>query len=139
DSDASDSDEAVDLYSFMGDEGFSDPSVAEGNRSYSPEELAEQQKEAENKNQDSEVSASEEVNSEEAQEDQPENISEENVNQVSDGNIEDQTEAGENMEENFVDKEVPEENQDEELFVDAAEGGVNNEVLEDDDVVPSPF
>ncbi len=139
DSDASDSDEAVDLYSFMGDEGFSDPSVAEGNRSYSPEELAEQQKEAENKNQDSEVSASEEVDSGEAQEDQTENISEENVNQVSDGNIEDQTEAGENMEENFVDKEVPEENQDEELFVDAAEGGVNNEVLEDDDVVPSPF
>lgn len=139
DSDASDSDEAVDLYSFMGDEGFSDPSVAEGNRSYSPEELAEQQKEAESKNQDSEVSASEEVDSGEAQEDQTENISEENVNQVSDGNIEDQTEAGENMEENFVDKEVPEENQDEELFVDAAEGGVNNEVLEDDDVVPSPF
>jgi len=139
DSDVTDSDEAVDLYSFMGDEGFSDPSVAEGNRSYSPEELEEQQKEAERKNQDSEVPASEEVNSEEAQEDQTENISEENVNQVSDGNIEDQTEAGENMEENFVDKEVPEKNQDDELFVDAAEGGVNNEVLEDDDVVPSPF
>ena len=43
------------------------------------------------------------------------------------------------MEENFVNNELPENNQDDELFVDATEGGVNNEVLEDDDVVPSPF
>ena len=128
-SDETDSNESVDLYDFMGDEGFSDPSVAEGNRSYSPEELAEQQKEAEEQETDEPAAEEEEQTS----------LSEENVNQVSDGNIEEETRAGEDMEENFVDKEVPESNQDDELFVDASVGGINNEVLEDDEVVPSPF
>ncbi len=34
-------DETISLDDFMGEDGFSDPSVAEGNRSYSPEELEE--------------------------------------------------------------------------------------------------
>lgn len=36
--------DSVDLDDFMGSEGFSDPSICEGNRSYSPEELEEQRK-----------------------------------------------------------------------------------------------
>ena len=143
--------ESVDLSDFMGEDGFSDPSVAEGNRSYSPEELAEQQKkesesQADNSvsnsadndtdNQDSDASTNDGDKTDEVQ---TEGLSQENVSQVSGENIEEQTKAGEDMEENFVNNELPENNQDDELFVDATEGGVNNEVLEDDDVVPSPF
>lgn len=36
--------DSVDLDNFMGEEGFSDPSICEGNRSYSPEELEEQER-----------------------------------------------------------------------------------------------
>ena len=69
--------DSVALDDFMGSEGFSDPSICEGNRSYSPEELEEQRRS----------------------------------------------------------KELEDSN----LVVDAAEGETSNDVVEDEEVFPSPF
>ncbi|MBQ1833638.1 MAG: hypothetical protein II114_07710 [Treponema sp.] len=83
--------DTVALDDFMGSEGFSDPSICEGNRSYSPEELEQQRKESEAPEDEGDLDAG-----------------------AQDAVIES-------------------------LVVDPSEGGVSNDVMDDDDVIPSPF
>ena len=110
--------ESVDLSDFMGDKGFSDPSIAEGNRSYSPEELAEQEKNAKNVALEEETVSNEEIN---------------NVENT------DENDSDEIIMSEVTEDESPAESATEDLFVDAAEGQVTNGVIDDEDVVPSPF
>ena len=88
--------DSVALDAFMGSEGFSDPSICEGNRSYSQEELEEQRRAKEKEGAD-------------------------------DGS---ESTAG-------VGRFSPELAHD--LVVDASEGGTSNDVVEDEEVFPSPF
>lgn len=111
---------------FMGEEGFSDPSIAEGNRSYSPEELEEQKRLEENK-------AVEEVNDFAGEVDK-ENAQIEENSEANYDNLVNQLE--EEMEHIDLDGDGED---DTELIIDASEGETSNEDLEDEDFMPNPF
>lgn len=110
---------------FMGEEGFSDPSVAEGNRSYSPEELEEQKKLEEEKTEEDIDDFATEVDRENA------DIDKSTENDV---NLVNQLEK----EMTIVDLDGDGED-DADLIIDASEGGTSNEILEDEDFMPNPF
>ncbi|MBO4321238.1 MAG: hypothetical protein J5857_12295 [Treponema sp.] len=110
---------------FMGEEGFSDPSVAEGNRSYSPEELAEQEKQKEE-------SQSEDIDNFAGEVDRENEIVDQKVE--NDVNLVNQLEK----EMEFVDLDGDGEN-DADLIIDASEGETSNEIIEDEDFMPNPF
>ncbi len=117
-SDSSENENSIDLDDFMGDEGFSDPSICEGNRSYSQEELEEQEKsrmmeENSSGSTENDSDATEEYSADE--EFQAENQEETETVEKSDMKI------------------------DESYLVDASEGENSNGVIDDEDVIPSPF
>ncbi|MBP5358185.1 MAG: hypothetical protein J6Y69_03245 [Treponema sp.] len=110
---------------FMGEEGFSDPSVAEGNRSYSPEELEEQERLKEEQ-------AAEEIDSVAGEVDR-EN---EKIDEIVENDVNLVNQLEKEME--FVDVDGDGEN-DADLIIDASVGETSNEIIDDEDFMPNPF
>lgn len=146
--------EAFSVDDFMGEEGFSDPSVAEGNRSYSPEELEEQKRLEAEKNdalpeaeeekvvdplaEEAEMAENEGKNVEDAINDFAGEVDREN--EVIDQNEENDVNLVNQLENEIDDVDIDGDGvNDADLIIDASEGQTSNDDIEDEDFMPNPF